>query len=118
MAAGISTGISTGISIGASAAIDALDRRPLENDENKVVRAATDFEALLLGQILRSSHGDSGWLGADEDDADSAAVSLGEEQLARAMAASGGVGLSKLIESGIRNRQRAENSESTAPRAK
>jgi len=102
---------STGIANGASAAFDAIggmDKRQSGSDA-KVTGAAKDFEALLLGQMLKSARGDGGWLGTDEDDASEAAVGLGEEQLARTMAASGGLGLSKLVESGIRSRQDAEN---------
>ena len=109
---------STGLSAGASAAMDAMDnataaglaQRQPGNDSSKVTGAAKDFEALLLGQILKSAHGDGGWLGTDDDDAGEAAVGLGEEQLARTMASSGGLGLSKLIESGINNQQDAINS--------
>jgi Rod binding domain-containing protein len=94
---------------GATAALDnigSLDQHQ-QSGNNKAVSAAKDFEALLLGQMLKSARGDGGWLGTDEDDAGEAAVGIGEEQLARTMAQSGGLGLSKLIESGIRNRQDA-----------
>lgn len=72
------------------------------NNEQKVVAAAKDFEALLIGQMLRSVREEgSGWLGTDDDDAGSAAFSLGEDQLAKAMAAGGGLGLSKVIAAGL-----------------
>jgi Rod binding domain-containing protein len=71
-------------------------------DQQKGVAAAKDFEALLIGQMLRSAREDgSGWLGTDDDDAGSAAFSLGEDQLAKAMAAGGGLGLSKVIAAGL-----------------
>jgi Rod binding domain-containing protein len=44
---------------------------------------------------------DSGWLGKSDDEAGSAAYSLGEDQLAKAMAAGGGLGLSKVIAAGL-----------------
>ena len=94
----------TGLSSGVSAALSGLSRR-LPNEENKVSGAATDFESLLIGQVLRSSRSDGGWLGTDDDDAGEAAIGLGEEQLAHTMAASGGLGLSRLIESGLRHEQ-------------
>jgi hypothetical protein len=60
--------------------------------------AAKDFEALLIAQLLRSAHDEgSGWLGTGDDHAGATASSLGEEQLAKAMADAGGLGLSKLI---------------------
>ena len=108
-------GFSTGLATGASAAIDAigvLDQRN-QGSGDKAAGAAKDFEALLLGQMLKAAHGDSGWLGTDDDDAGNAAVGLGEEQLARSMAQSGGLGLAKLIESGIKSRQAAQDVAST-----
>ena len=48
--------------------------------------------------MLRSTREEgSGWLGTDDDDAGSAAFSPGEDQLAKAMVAGGGFGLSKVI---------------------
>lgn len=89
----------TGLSTGVSAAMDALSTQP--SSDNKTVKAAKDFESLLLGQILKSVHEENGWLDSDDDEADSAAISLGEEQLARMMSASGGIGISKMIEKGL-----------------
>jgi Rod binding domain-containing protein len=103
---------STGIAAGASAAFDALNSAGQHQPGGKVAGAARDFEALLLGQILKSAHGDGGWLGTSDDDAGSATVGLAEEQLAHTMASSGGLGLSKLIESGIN--QAAVGQETTA----
>jgi len=111
----MATGFATGISGGAEAAMDALDQQQQGGGQKKVAGAAKDFEALLLGQMLRAAHSDGGWLGTDDDDAGEAAVGLGEEQLARSMAASGGLGLSKLIESGIRNEQNAAGPAPAAP---
>jgi Rod binding domain-containing protein len=92
---------------GATAAMDSigsLDQHH-QGSSNKAAGAAKDFEALLLGQMLKSARGDGGWLGTDSDDAGEAAIGIGEEQLARTMAQSGGIGLSKLIESGIKSDQ-------------
>src|ERR1700733_2698955 len=70
--------------------------------EQKGVAAAKDFEALLIGQMLKSVREEgSGWLGTGDDEAGSAAYSLGEDQLAKAMAAGGGFGLSKVIAAGL-----------------
>src|SRR5258708_4138149 len=101
---------------GAMAALDSmggLDQKQ-QSGSNKTAAAAKDFEALLMGQILKSAHSSSGWLGTDDDDAGEAAIGLGEEQLARTMAQSGGFGLSKLIESGIRTGQDAVDTASSA----
>jgi Rod binding domain-containing protein len=79
--------------------MDALSTQP--SPDNKTVKAAKDFESLLLGQILKSVHEENGWLDSDDDEAGSAAISLGEEQLARMMSASGGIGFAKVIEKGL-----------------
>jgi Rod binding domain-containing protein len=104
---------------GATAAMDSIGsldqhQQSGSNGSNKAASAAKDFEALLLGQMLKSARGDGGWLGTDEDDAGEAAIGIGEEQLARTMAQSGGLGLSKLIESGIRSGQDAVDRASPA----
>jgi Rod binding domain-containing protein len=66
-------------------------------DPAKIQKAAQQFEALLIGQILHSAHtGDSGWLDTD-DSSSSSATDFAEEQLAGAIAQQGGFGLSKLI---------------------
>ena len=99
---------STNIAAGASTAIDALGQKQ-NHDLSKTAGAAKDFEALLIGQMLRSMHEEGGWLGTGEDQAGEAAVGLGEEQLARSIASSGGLGLSRLIESGIYKEETQNN---------
>ncbi len=80
----------------------------------KADKSAKDFEALLIGQMLRSVREEgSGWLGTDGDDADATAMGLGEEELAKAMSAAGGFGLAKVVASGLA--ERPSNSEPEAP---
>lgn len=82
-----------------------------DREKQKELGAAKDFEALLIGQMLRSAREeDSGWLGTGDDDAGATAFGLGEEQLAKAMAAGGGLGLSKIIASDLAARDAAANS--------
>lgn len=77
--------------------------------------AAKDFEALLIGQMLRSVREEgSGWLDTGEDQASSAAFGLGEEELARALTSRGGFGLSHVIERGL---QKQESAAATTPAA-
>jgi Rod binding domain-containing protein len=65
--------------------------------------AAMDFEALLVSQMLRSVREEgSGWLGTGDDQASSSAFGLGEEQLARALTKSGGLGVARVIEAGLK----------------
>ncbi len=68
---------------------------------DKIRSAAQQFEALLIGQILQSASEDGGWLGSGGDSASSCAGGFAQEQLAAAMAASGGFGLSRLIAKGL-----------------
>ena len=76
---------------------------PIDPAQLKRSGAAKDFESLLIAQMLRSVREEgSGWLGSGEDESSSAAFGLGEEQLARSLASSGGIGLSKIIESGLK----------------
>jgi flagellar protein FlgJ len=76
-----------------------------ESDKETLKRtgAAKDFEALLIGQMLKSMRDESsGWLGTGEDESSDSAIGLGEEQLAKALSAGGGFGLAKAIQSNIR----------------
>lgn len=70
---------------------------------SKTSSTARDFEALLLSQMLRGMReSGSGWLGTGEDQSMDAAMGLAEEQLGRALVAGGGIGLSKVVESGLK----------------
>jgi Rod binding domain-containing protein len=106
-------GIGIPLSVLASAG---LDLNQPDKEKQKEVGAAKDFEAILIGQMLRSvREEDSGWLGTGDDDASATAFGLGEEQLAKAMAAGGGLGLSKVIASGLAARDAERNAEQIAP---
>jgi Rod binding domain-containing protein len=69
------------------------------DDPAKVREAASQFEALLIGQILHSAHenGD-GWLGAPEDSASDCATDYAEQQFAAVMAKAGGLGIARMVE--------------------
>jgi len=71
----------------------------------KLQRAATEFEALLLGQMLKSAReaGGTGLTGNGEDDneANSSLLELGEQQFAQAMAGSGALGIAKMVIAGL-----------------
>ncbi len=56
--------------------------------------AAKDFEALLIGQMLKSVR-------EEDDQSGDAVFGLGEEELAKSIAQAGGFGLAKVIESNI-----------------
>ena len=76
-----------------------------KNNAAALADAASQFEALLITQLLRAARGDSeGWLGAGEDQTAASAMELAEEQFAGALAAQGGLGLASLIVSGLEQR--------------
>jgi Rod binding domain-containing protein len=80
------------------------DTTPVQPDLQQLKRAgaAKDFEALMIGQMLKSMREeDSGWLGTGEDQSSAAAFGLGEEQLAKTIAQAGGFGLAKVIQSNL-----------------
>ena len=65
----------------------------------KTKDAATQFESLLVGQILKSAHEEEGgWLGAGEEDQTAgSAMQMADEYLAKAMTSHGGLGLARMI---------------------
>lgn len=68
---------------------------PAGRPPQTLAAAAEQFEALLLGQILKEARGDEGgWLGSGEDAGNATAAGLAEEQFAQALARNGGMGLS------------------------
>jgi Rod binding domain-containing protein len=79
----------------------------LNTEQLKRSGAAKDFEALLIGQMLHSVREEGGgWLETGEDQSSDAAFGLGEEELAKALSQSGGIGLAKLIDEGLQRQPR------------
>ena len=68
-------------------------------------KAATQFEALLIGEVLKSAReaDGSGWMGTDEDEAGSTLMDVSEQQISQALASGGGLGLAKMISAGLSN---------------
>src|SRR5947209_12326418 len=82
-------------------------RKP--DDPAKVRDAAEQFEALLLGQILRSEReSGGGMMGSGSSGPGDCATEFAEQHLASALAHSGGLGLANLIASGLESRPSAE----------
>jgi flagellar protein FlgJ len=68
----------------------------------KVRDAAQQFEALLIGQILRSARqGGSGWFSDGEDPSGEVATDYAEQQFATVLAQKGGLGLANMIAKGL-----------------
>ena len=71
---------------------------------DKIHKSAMDFEALLLTEMLRSARE----VGASTEDdqnseVNSSLVDLGEQQFAQALAASGGLGIGKMVIAGLKH---------------
>lgn len=61
-------------------------------------QTASDFEALLIGQMLKSARADSqGWFGTGEDTSSASLIEMAEDQIAKVLAQGGGLGLGKMI---------------------
>ena len=71
----------------------------------KIRKCATEFEGILIAQMLRSAReaGGGGLTGDDNDDteANSTLLELGEQQLAQALASSGALGIGKIVIAGL-----------------
>jgi len=69
------------------------------NKGEKLAKAATDFEALMIAEVLKASRqsSDGSWLGTGEDQAGGLAVDMAEQQFAQALSLSGGLGIAKLV---------------------
>jgi Rod binding domain-containing protein len=66
---------------------------------NKLTGAARQFEALMIGELLKSAEGEkSTWLSDDADDASETAMDMARTQFAQAIAAHSGFGLANSIE--------------------
>jgi Rod binding domain-containing protein len=64
--------------------------------------AAREFEALLIGQLMQSAFSpEQMGLGGEMDSGGQTMLDFGREHLARVIAEGGGLGLGKLIESGL-----------------
>ena len=76
-----------------------------KDDPVKVRESAKQFEALLIGQMLKSMRdSEGGWLGTEGDDASSSAMEYAQENFAQSLANSGGLGLAKLVAGGLQKR--------------
>jgi len=76
---------------------------PAINDDAKIERAARNFEALLIGQIMKSMQdAEGGWLGTGEDESASSAMEYAQEMFGQALSSNGGLGLAKLVVAGLK----------------
>lgn len=77
-----------------------------KDSPEKIGKAAKDFEALLIAQMLKSTRESGGGMTGDSDEQDetnTTVLELGEQQLAQALSSSGGLGLAKMVVAGLTN---------------
>ena len=75
---------------------------PAPRDPARVHDAAQQFEALLLGQMLRTERqSGSGWLGSGEDASAECVTDYAEQQFAAVLAQNGGLGIATLVAKGL-----------------
>lgn len=69
----------------------------------KLQKAASDFEALLIEQMLKSAR-ESGEDGSDAEDseANSSLMDLSEQQFAQTLSNNGGLGIAKMVVAGLK----------------
>jgi Rod binding domain-containing protein len=80
--------------------------------------AAKQFEALMIGQLLKSAREASGggWLGSEDDQTGSLVMEMAEQGFSQAMAAQGGLGIAKMVTANLeRGQSKTASSGSEAP---
>jgi peptidoglycan hydrolase FlgJ len=78
------------------------------DDPEKIREAATQFEALLIGQMMRTvRESGGGWMGSGDSGASGIAMDMAEQQFAQSMASQGGLGLARLVMNGLQTAEKA-----------
>ena len=70
---------------------------------SKLHEAAQQFESLMINEMMKTvkESSSSGWMGSEEDSASESAMDMAQTQFAAALAKSGGLGLTKMIEKSV-----------------
>jgi len=86
---------------------------------DKIADAATQFEACILSQVLKTARQSSegGWLGTGEDQAGELGLELAEQEFTQALASRGGLGIAKLVTASLQHRAKAANFDPENPSA-
>jgi Rod binding domain-containing protein len=106
--------LSTGLGMDTSITAPSITAK---DSPEKIRAAASQFEALLISQVLKASHedGEEGWLGTGEDQTAGSMMGMAEDYFARAMAKGGGFGLAKMISAGLEHRASADSATRSTP---
>lgn len=87
-------------------------------DDKKLADTAKQFEAVMIGQVLKAarSSSDGGWLGSggDDDQTGEMAVELAEQGLAQGLAANGSLGIAKMVLKNLRHHDATGSSSAPA----
>ncbi len=81
----------------------------------KIHEAAEQFEALMIGQMLKSVRENSSSLDEEEGAGQDSAMEMAEAQFATVLAKGGGLGLSHMVEQSV-SRQAGIQNDSDSPR--
>jgi Rod binding domain-containing protein len=83
----------------------------------KIRGAASQFEALLIGEVLKTarSEDDGGWMGSGDDPSAASAMDVATDYFARALASQGGLGLSRMIADGLDQKAASSSNPSIPP---
>jgi peptidoglycan hydrolase FlgJ len=87
--------------ISAASSVPLSPARP-KDDPARVKDAARQFEALLIGQMLKGMReSEGGWMGTGDDQSMSSAMEYAQEMFAQSLSAGGGLGLAKVVAAGF-----------------
>lgn len=75
-------------------------------DPQKLADAARQFEALMIGQILKTAResGSEGWMGSGEESSAGTAIDMAQEFFGQAIANAGGLGIAKIVTANLTRR--------------
>ena len=73
-----------------------------KDDPVRVKDAARQFEAVLIGQLLKGMReSEGGWMGTGDDQSMSSAMEYAQEMFAQSLSAGGGLGLAQVVAAGF-----------------
>ena len=101
----------------ANAAVEPSTAPSARNSPENIQKAAAQFEALMIGQMLQAMRADgkTGWMGSGDDASGSTMIEFAEQEFAKVMAASGGFGLAKMVTDSLRQSGPAPAAAEPAP---